>query len=67
MILKKKMMICFIGGRKIIKVEKQFSLLNYAFFKKTKNTQWKENIGQKKHDILDYWNMSSIMFFDCQK
>ena len=32
----------------MIKVEKEFSLLNYAFVKKTKNIHLNENIGGKK-------------------
>ena len=44
-------MICFIRGRtKIIKVERQFLLLNYAFVKKPKTPTKMNILDKKKHD-----------------
>ena len=48
-------MICFIRGRnELIKVEKQCSLLNYAFVKKTKTSTKMKILDKKKHDFLDF-------------
>ena len=63
MILKKKLMICFIRGRKkTLKVEKQFSLLNYDFVKKPK-TFTKMKILKKE----EQWNTPNVIFLDGQK
>ena len=50
---------------KIIKVEKQCLLLNYAFVKKkTKNTPKTKTFGQKKHDVQDFWNARGLRFLN---
>ena len=50
-----------------MKVEKQFSLLNYAFVKKKQKKTLKWKYWLKKHEVLDFWKVPSVMFLDYHK
>ena len=64
----KKLMICFIGGRKKSSKLKKVIVTKLCLGQKNPKIPIKMKIlDKKKHDVLDFWNKPSVMFLDFQK